>query len=81
MMAPFTPWLKHKLGSGKQRARSDASHDTTAEVKVAKLPLPGRDEWPEIPLSTAHVAATNYGLFQKLPFELRRQILGHAFGH
>lgn len=82
MMAPFTRWLKHKLGSGKQRARSDASHGTTAEVKVVELPLPGRDEWPEIPLSTAaHVAATNYGLFQKLPLELRQQILGHAFGH
>jgi hypothetical protein len=87
MATPFKQWFKHKLKSHRKQTTSDDG-DGKQQLQAddhgsSPLPVTGRDEWPKIPMSTpdgVRVAA-DYGLFKTLPLELRRQILGHAFGN
>lgn len=62
-------WIKSKISPSKKENRD---HNPPAP--------PFRTEWPNISAPDAALAA-NYGLFQKLPVELRHHILGHAFGN
>ncbi|KAL2133779.1 hypothetical protein VTI74DRAFT_1716 [Chaetomium olivicolor] len=70
-MPSLKQWLKDRLKPGKQPV-SDS---------IAKPPpLPYHDAWPAILAATGN-SATNYGLFARLPLELRQRILTDAFGH
>jgi hypothetical protein len=44
-------------------------------------PLLHPPEWPEIPRPPSSQPPTNYGLFARLPLELRQKILSEAFGN
>jgi hypothetical protein len=77
MTTTVKQWFKHRFRSDEVQAKGEASRDTIPET----LP-PYRADWPIIPTGTLTAdMGTNYGLFRHLPVELRRQILGHAFGN
>ncbi|KAK4143159.1 uncharacterized protein C8A04DRAFT_12584 [Dichotomopilus funicola] len=62
-------WIKRKMFP---RKKQNCEHPPPAP--------PFRTEWPNISAPNGDLAS-NYGLFQKLPVELRQQILGYAFGN
>lgn len=70
MLGLFKKWIKGKFKAGKQLAKAE-------DTQIPEPPC--RDHWPVLPASTKG-ALENYGLFQRLPQEVRRHALTHAFG-
>ena len=68
-------WLKNKNKTGKEPGKDYDGCETPPE-------LPYRENWPNHVASwSAGDTIPNYGLFQRLPLEIRQQILVHTFGN
>ncbi|AEO57202.1 hypothetical protein MYCTH_2303064 [Thermothelomyces thermophilus ATCC 42464] len=68
MTRNFKQWLKQGL----KATKDENGHGVPPEP-------PYREYWPNLPASSANTKL-NYGLFQRLPLEVRQQILTQAFG-
>ncbi|KAK4149687.1 hypothetical protein C8A00DRAFT_46737 [Chaetomidium leptoderma] len=82
-MSRFKQWFKGTFNPGKDQTKDDDAKPLplTKDDDATLEPLPLRTEWPQIPTSrTTEETTANYGLFRRMPLELRRQILNHAFG-
>jgi hypothetical protein len=68
----MTRHLKQWLKQGLKASKDGDGHGVPPEP-------PYREPWPNVPASSANTKL-NYGLFQRLPRELRQLILTQAFG-